>query len=85
MKSAFEIGAFLLIVVLSVVNADSGYYLNANQVIIFFNSTYSIIQIVKQFSPSRQLNDNIKGLFTIAVHYKTNSVEFILIYVNSFP
>ena len=58
MKSAFEFGAFLLIVVLSVVNADSGYYLNANQVIIFFN-TYSIIQIVKQFSPSRQLNDNI--------------------------
>jgi len=32
MKRSFEIGTFLLIVVLSVVKADSGYYLNANQV-----------------------------------------------------
>ena len=43
MKRAFGIGAFLLIVV-SVVNADSGYYLNANQVNIFFN-TYSFLFI----------------------------------------
>ena len=41
MKRSFEIGTFLLIVVLSVVKADSGYYLNANQVIIiFFFNTY---------------------------------------------